>query len=93
MAATIPNCVSYDPTFAYELAVIVHDGMRRMYHNQEDVFYYLTVMNENYAHPAMPKGAEEGIIKGMYKFSEASGRPKAKKPRCNCWAAAPSCAK
>jgi pyruvate dehydrogenase E1 component len=68
-AAMIPNCVSYDPTFAYELAVIVHDGMRRMYQNQEDVFYYLTVMNENYAHPAMPKGAEEGIIKGMYKFS------------------------
>jgi pyruvate dehydrogenase E1 component len=56
-AAMIPNCVSYDPTFAYELAVIVHDGMRRMYQNQEDVFYYLTVMNENYAHPAMPKGA------------------------------------
>jgi len=69
MAATIPNCVSYDPTFAYELAVIVHDGMRRMYQEQEDVFYYLTVMNENYTHPAMPKGAEEGIIKGMYKFS------------------------
>jgi pyruvate dehydrogenase E1 component len=69
-AALIPNCVSYDPTFAYELAVIVHDGMRRMYQNQEDVFYYLTVMNENYAHPAMPKGAEEGIIRGMYKFSE-----------------------
>ncbi len=70
-AATIPNCVSYDPTFAYELAVIVHDGMRRMYQNQEDVFYYLTVMNENYAHPAMPKGAEAGILKGMYKFSAA----------------------
>jgi pyruvate dehydrogenase E1 component len=69
MAATIPNCISYDPTFAYELAVIVQDGMRRMYQNQEDVFYYLTVMNENYTHPAMPKGAEEGIIKGMYKFS------------------------
>ncbi|HLY96767.1 MAG TPA: pyruvate dehydrogenase (acetyl-transferring), homodimeric type, partial [Sideroxyarcus sp.] len=72
-AATIPNCVSYDPTFAYELAVIVQDGMRRMYQNQEDVFYYLTVMNENYAHPAMPAGAEEGIIKGMYKFS--AGKP------------------
>jgi pyruvate dehydrogenase E1 component len=70
-AATIPNCVSYDPTFAYELAVIVQDGMRRMYQNQEDVFYYLTVMNENYAHPAMPKGAEDGILKGMYKFSAA----------------------
>ena len=78
MAATIPNCVSYDPTFAYELAVIVHDGMRRMHQDQEDVFYYLTVMNENYTHPAMPKGAEEGIIKGMYRFSEGA---KGKKPR------------
>jgi len=72
MSATIPNCVSYDPTFAYELAVIIHDGMRRMYVEQEDVFYYLTVMNENYAHPAMPKGAEAGIIKGMYLFSEGA---------------------
>jgi len=78
MAATIPNCVSYDPTFAYELAVIVQDGMRRMYQEQEDVFYYLTVMNENYAHPAMPKGAEQGIIKGMYKFSEGKAKAKAK---------------
>jgi pyruvate dehydrogenase E1 component len=76
MAATIPNCVSYDPTFAYELAVIVQDGMRRMYQNQEDVFYYLTVMNENYTHPAMPKGAEEGIIKGMYRFSAAKAKAK-----------------
>ncbi|MFA5370752.1 MAG: pyruvate dehydrogenase (acetyl-transferring), homodimeric type [Sideroxydans sp.] len=75
-AALIPNCVSYDPTFAYELAVIIQNGMQRMYHNQEDVFYYLTVMNENYAHPAMPKGAEEGIIRGMYKFS--TGKVKAK---------------
>jgi pyruvate dehydrogenase E1 component len=80
-ASLIPNCVSYDPTFAYELAVIVHDGMRRMVQNQEDVFYYLTVMNENYAHPAMPKGAEEGIIKGMYKFSEGlRGKGEGKKP-------------
>ncbi|MFZ1545963.1 MAG: pyruvate dehydrogenase (acetyl-transferring), homodimeric type [Candidatus Nitrotoga sp.] len=70
MAATIPNCVSYDPTFAYELAVIIQDGMRRMYQEQEDVFYYLTVMNENYAHPAMPEGAETGIIRGMYLFNE-----------------------
>ncbi|MDD4947801.1 MAG: pyruvate dehydrogenase (acetyl-transferring), homodimeric type, partial [Gallionella sp.] len=70
MSATIPNCVSYDPTFAYELAVIVHDGMRRMYVEQEDVFYYLTVMNENYAHPAMPAGTEAGILKGMYLFRE-----------------------
>jgi pyruvate dehydrogenase E1 component len=78
MAATIPNCVSYDPTFAYELAVIVQDGMRRMYQDQEDVFYYLTVMNENYAHPAMPKGAEAGILKGMYKFSAGAAKAKAK---------------
>ena len=77
-AAMIPNCVSYDPTFAYELAVIVQDGMRRMYQNQEDVFYYLTVMNENYAHPAMPAGAEEGIIKGMYKFSASKAKAKAR---------------
>jgi len=70
MAATISNCVSYDPTFAYELAVIIQDGMRRMYQEQEDVFYYLTVMNENYAHPAMPEGAETGIIRGMYLFNE-----------------------
>ncbi len=78
MAATIPNCVSYDPTFAYELAVIVQHGMERMYHKQEDVFYYLTVMNENYPHPGMPKGAEAGIIKGMYKFSSSKGKSKAK---------------
>ena len=65
-ASTIPNCVSYDPTYAYELAVIIHDGLKRMYENQEDIYYYLTVMNENYEQPAMPKGVEEGILKGMY---------------------------
>ena len=65
-AGLIPNCISYDPTFAYELAVIVQDGLKRMYVEQEDVFYYITLMNENYAHPAMPAGAEEGILKGMY---------------------------
>ena len=65
-AGLIPNCVSYDPTFAYELAVILQDGLRRMYGEQEDVFYYITLMNENYTHPAMPQGAEQGIIKGMY---------------------------
>ena len=80
VAATIPNCVSYDPTFAYELAVIVQDGMRRMYQAQEDVYYYVTVMNENYAHPAMPKGAEAGIIKGMYLFSEGKAAS-AKSPK------------
>ena len=68
MSATVPNCVSYDPTFAYELAVIIQDGMRRMYAEQEDIFYYITVMNENYAHPAMPEGAEADILKGMYCF-------------------------
>ncbi|MFH2135233.1 MAG: pyruvate dehydrogenase (acetyl-transferring), homodimeric type, partial [Pseudomonadota bacterium] len=78
MAATIPNCISYDPTFAYELAVIVQDGMRRMYQEQQDVFYYLTVMNENYTHPAMPKGAEQGILKGMYKFSSIKAKSKSK---------------
>jgi pyruvate dehydrogenase E1 component len=76
-SATIPNCVSYDPTFSYEVAVIVQDGLRRMYAEQEDVFYYLTVMNENYEHPAMPEGAEEGILKGMYLFREGQGTKKA----------------
>jgi len=78
-ASLIPNCVSYDPTFAYEVAVIIHDGMRRMYAEQEDVFYYLTVMNENYAHPPMPQGAEAGIIKGMYLLSESKAKAKAPK--------------
>ena len=66
VATTIPNCVAYDPAYAYELAVIVQDGLRRMYAEQENVFYYLTCMNENYAHPALPQGAEAGILKGMY---------------------------
>ena len=76
--STIPNCVSYDPTFANEVAVIIQDGLRRMYREQEDIFYYLTVMNENYPHPEMPKGAEEGILKGMYLFRDGG---KAKGPR------------
>ena len=76
MAATIPNCVTYDPTFSYELAVIIQDGMRRMYKEQENVFYYVTVMNENYVMPAMPKGAEEGIIKGMYLLKGGGKRRK-----------------
>ena len=70
LASTIPNCISYDPTFAYELTVIMQDGMRRMFQNHEDVFYYIAVMNENYVHPAMPAGVEEGIIKGMYLFQK-----------------------
>jgi pyruvate dehydrogenase E1 component len=77
MAGTIPNCVSYDPTFSYELAVIVQDGLHRMFANQENVFYYVTTMNENYTHPAMPKGAEEGIVKGMYLF-RAGGKKRRK---------------
>jgi pyruvate dehydrogenase E1 component len=73
LSSTIPNCVSYDPTFGYEVAVIIQDGLRRMAQEQEDVFYYITLMNENYAHPAMADGAEEGIRKGMYLLREASG--------------------
>ena len=71
VAGTIPNCVSYDPTFAYELAVIIHSGLKRMYQMKENVFYYISVMNENYQHPALPKGSEEGIIKGIYCLEEA----------------------
>jgi pyruvate dehydrogenase E1 component len=78
-ASTIPNCVAYDPTFAYEVAVIIQDGLRRMIAEQEDVYYYLTVMNENYRHPAMPEGAAPSILKGMYLF--AAGATKAKAPR------------
>jgi pyruvate dehydrogenase E1 component len=70
VAGTIPNCVSYDPTFAYELAVIIHSGMKRMYQLKDNVFYYISVMNENYLHPAMPKGSEEGIIRGIYCLEE-----------------------
>ncbi|EJO9867871.1 pyruvate dehydrogenase (acetyl-transferring), homodimeric type [Vibrio vulnificus] len=73
MAGTVPNCISYDPTFAYEVAVILQDGIRRMYGDQENVFYYLTLMNENYAMPAMPEGAEEGIRKGIYKLETYTG--------------------
>jgi pyruvate dehydrogenase E1 component len=72
-----PNCVSYDPAYAYELAVIIQDGIRRMYREQESIFYYLTVMNEQYEMPEMPKGAREGILKGLYKV-RAADDPKAK---------------
>jgi pyruvate dehydrogenase E1 component len=77
MAAMVPNCVSYDPTFAFEVAVIVQDGLRRMVEDQEDVFYYITLMNENYPHPALPEGAREGILKGMYRLSEGAADKKA----------------
>lgn len=76
MSATIPNCISYDPTFAYELAVIIQEGLRRMVQNQEDVYYYITLMNENYTHPDIPKGIEAHILKGMYKFSESKAKGK-----------------
>jgi pyruvate dehydrogenase E1 component len=72
LSATVPNCISYDPTFAYEVAVIIQAGLRRMYAEQEDVYFYLTVMNENYVHPAMPAGAEPNILKGMYKLSDGA---------------------
>jgi pyruvate dehydrogenase E1 component len=74
LSSTIPNCISYDPTFAYELAVIIQEGLRRMVQNQEDVFYYITLMNENYSHPAMPKGIEQNILKGMYRFSQSKAK-------------------
>jgi pyruvate dehydrogenase E1 component len=77
-ALAYPNCVSYDPAFAYEIAVIIEDGIKRMYVGQESIFYYLTVMNEQYAMPEMPKGAKDGILKGMYKFRAAS-KPKAER--------------
>jgi len=70
LASVIPNCVAYDPTFAYEVAVILQEGLRRMLKEQEDVFYYVTLMNENYSHPAMPEGSREGILKGMYLFQQ-----------------------
>jgi len=70
ISSVVPNCVSYDPTFAYEVAVIVQDGLKRMVENQEDVFYYITLMNENYPHPGLQEGTREGILKGMYKLSD-----------------------
>ncbi|MCB1623788.1 MAG: pyruvate dehydrogenase (acetyl-transferring), homodimeric type, partial [Pseudomonadales bacterium] len=75
LASTVPNCVTYDPTFAYELAVIIQDGMRRMFAENESVYYYITVMNENYVQPPLPKGVEQGILKGMYKL-QTGGRKK-----------------
>jgi len=75
ISATIPNCISYDPTFGYEVAVIIQDGMRRMYAEQQDIFYYLTVMNENYQQPAMPEGAAPAILKGMYKLRDGGNGP------------------
>src|SRR4029078_10572628 len=67
-AYAVPNCVAYDPAFAFEIAVIVEDGLKRMYVDEESIFYYITVMNEPYEMPSMPEGSREGILKGMYKF-------------------------
>ncbi len=80
LASTIPNCVSYDPTYSYELAVILQDGLRRMYGEQESVYYYITTMNENYPHPPMPKGVEEGIVRGMYRLPSAAKTGSVKEP-------------
>jgi pyruvate dehydrogenase E1 component len=80
LSSVIPNVVSYDPTWAYEVAVIIQDGLRRMCADQEDVWYYVTLMNENYEHPAMPEGAEEGIRKGLYLFRKGPAR-RGKRPR------------
>src|SRR5260370_19715679 len=73
LSSTVPTCVSYDPAFVYELAVVVQDGIRRMYEKGEDIFYYITMYNEDYAMPAMPEGVEEGILRGMYKLKAAAG--------------------
>ena len=75
LASTIPNCVTYDPSYAYELAVIVQDGLRRMYEDMESVFYYITTMNENYEQPDLLEGSEEGIIKGMYLLEDGDSKP------------------
>ncbi|QBZ83024.1 Pyruvate dehydrogenase E1 component [Hydrogenovibrio crunogenus] len=74
----VPNCLSYDPTFAYEMAVIIRDGIKRMFNEKEDVYYYITCMNENYSHPAMPEGSEEGILKGLYSFKKSEAKHKNK---------------
>jgi len=74
LAGTIPNCVTYDPAYGYELAVIIHDGLRRMYVDREDVYYYITTLNENYRHPAMPEDCEDGIRRGMYLLHEGASK-------------------
>ena len=86
LASTIPNCVSYDPTFSYELAIILREGLKRMHDNQENIFYYLTVMNENYKHPKMPKDCEKDILKGMYLFKEFNNKGKNKIQLLGCGA-------
>jgi pyruvate dehydrogenase E1 component len=78
LSSVIPNCVSYDPTYGHELAVIIHDGLRRMVGNQEDVYYYITLMNENYEHPALTEGTEQGILKGMYALRDSKAKSKSR---------------
>jgi pyruvate dehydrogenase E1 component len=73
LSSTVPTCASYDPAYVYEIAVIVQDGIRRMYQEDEDLFYYLTAYNEDYAMPEMPKGSQEGILRGIYKYQAAPG--------------------
>ena len=89
-SSVIPNCLSYDPTYGYEVAVIIQDGLRRMVTNQEDVYYYITLMNENYEHPAMPQGVEQGILKGMYL---CANQRRSTSNACSSSAPAPSCAR
>ncbi len=78
LASAIPNCISYDPTFSYEMAVIFRDGLKRMHEKKEDIYYYITAMNENYTHPEKPAGSDQGILKGMYLFKNYKGKGKAK---------------
>jgi pyruvate dehydrogenase E1 component len=85
-ASTVPTCAAYDPTYAYEVAVILHDGLKRMYQDEEDVFYYITTLNENYEHPEMPKGAEEGIRRGLYRLTKSKSRKKLRVQLLGCGA-------
>merc|ERR1712127_371866 len=78
LASNIPNCISYDPTFSYEMATIFREGLKRMHEKKENVFYYITAMNENYTHPEKPKKCDEGILKGMYLFRENNNKGKTK---------------
>jgi len=84
LASTIPNCISYDPTFAYELAVILREGLKRMHDNQENIFYYITVTNENYKHPKIPEDSKKGILKGMYLYKEFNNKGKIKIQLLGC---------
>ena len=89
LSLAVPNLISYDPAFAFEIAVIIEDGIRRMYKDGESIFYYITVMNEQYEMLPMPEGSREGILKGLYKLRSAGRKAKARHAR-SCWAAARS---